>query len=692
MRKHALLISIGALALIRSLSGQQASQAPVSDQPPVVFKLEVNYVEVDALVVDDQGNFVRDLKKDDFKILEDGKPQEVSLYSLVDIPVERADRPLFAAQPIEPDVQTNSEPFQGRIYLIVLDDLQTDALRSALVKAAARRFVERYLGANDLAAVVHISGRSDAAQDFTSSRRLLLSAIDKFMGQKLRSATLEKMDAYQRNMDLRQGGAKLNDPLDSERGFQARSTIQSLKNLADAMAGVRGRRKALLYISEGIDYDIHDYFNSRYALTLLDDVRDTISAATRSNVNIYGIDPRGLTNLGDLAVEMAGLPDDPNQLIGFPSLQDELRISQDSLRVLSDETGGFAVVNTNDFPDAFERVVRENSSYYVLGYYPTNDKRDGKFRKIEVQVNRPGVKVRARKGYVAPRGKPTTKEADAAKGSPEVKEALNSPLQSSGLTLRVNATAFKGPAPNASIAIAVEADGRAFKFAEKEGKFEDVLELSVVAIDSKGKIQGVDHSALTMGLKPETRARLLQTGFRIVSKIDVPPGRYQLRVAAREVGGGTLGSVFYDLDVPDFGKQPFSMSGVVLASAERNQVPTARVDQLKDFLPAVPTTAREFRTSDELAVFAEVYDNEVKTPHQVDIVSSVLTDDGRVVFKNAEQRASSELGGSRGGFGYATRVPLKDLAPGSYVLKVEATSRLGNPQTATRQIQFRVQS
>lgn len=694
MRRHHLLVLASVILASSASSGQQPSgQAPPAQQPPVTFKVEVNYVEVDAVVTDEQGNFVRELKKEDFEVFEDGKPQAVSIYTPVDIPVERSDRPLFRQSPIEPDVVSNAQPFEGRLYLIVLDDLQTNPMRSALVKAAAHRFIERHLGANDLAAVVHSSGRADASQDFTSNPRLLLAAVDKFMGRKMRSATFDRLDSYQQNIDLRQGGARINDPNDSQRGFDARSTLITLKNLADALTGVRGRRKAMLYISEGIDYDIHDYFNSSYATTLLDDVRDTISAATRANVNIYGIDPRGLTNLGDEGIELGGLPNDPTSALGPQSLQDELRLSQDSLRVLSDETGGFASVNSNDFAGAFDRVVRENSSYYVLGYYPTNDKRDGKFRRIEVRVTRPGVRVRARKGYVAPRGKPATKPADPAKGSPDVREALNSPLQTSGFSMRATAAAFKGTAPNTTVAVIVEADGHSFKFAEKDSRFEDLLEISIMAIDHEGKIRGGDHNTLTLGLKPETYSRLGETGFRVVSKLDVPPGRYQFRVAAKESGGSALGSVFYDLEVPDFAKAPFSMSNIALTSLDRNRVPTARAELVKDFLPAVPSTARDFRVGDELVLFAEIYDNEGGKPHQVDITASILTDEGREVFKNQEQRASSELGGARGGFGYATRVPLKDLVPGLYVLKVDAASRLGGDgRQASREIQFRIKS
>jgi hypothetical protein len=118
---------------------------------------------------------------------------------------------------------------------------------------------------------------------------------------------------------------------------------------------------------------------------------------------------------------------------------------------------------------------------------------------------------------------------------------------------------------------------------------------------------------------------------------------------------------------------------------------TARPDdQLKAVLPAAPIGLRTFPQNDELALFAEIYDNSGKTPHKVDIVTSILTDDGRTMFKNEDQRDSSELQGAKGGYGFTTRVPLSELPPGDYVLSVDARSRLGDEAAASRQVRIRI--
>lgn len=683
---------------------QPATQAPAPGQapqgpPPVTFKLEINYVEVDAIVTDRSGNPILDLTLDEFEVYEDGRLQKVDVFSLVDIPVLQPERPLFADAPIEPDVGTNVGAGSGRLYVILLDDLHTHPMRSLLVKRAARQFIEQYMGANDLAAVLHTSGRADASQEFTSNKRLLTASVDRFMGRKIRSATLGRLDEYYRQRDTPQSGSsdgrtrRPGDPDDFERGYQARMALDTLKNVADYMTGIRGRRKALVFFSEGIDYDIYDVFESRDATTVMDSVRDAIGAATRANVAFYTIDPRGLTTLGDEAIEIGGLPDDPGLNLGPQSLLNELRLAQDSLRVLAEETGGVAAVNSNDFAGAFERIVKENSAYYVLGYYPTNDRRDGRLRKIEVRVTRPGAQVRARKGYVAPRGRaPQARGADAKEGtSAELRELLSSPMPAAGLPMMVHAAPFKGTAPNASVAITVQLDGRLFAFEEKDGQFHDSLELSMMAVDTAGKIRNGDRTTVELKLRPQTRQAVEAAGFRVQSRLDLPPGRYQLRVGGRTANSAATGSVFFDLEVPDFAKERFSMSGLMLTSVTAGVTPSGRLDEeLKELLPGPVTTVRDFVAADRLALFTEIYDNDAATPHSVDITTTVRADDGRVVFKTEDERSSAEIGGARGGFGYTAEIPLQEVAPGLYVLRVEARSRLKGAPVAARETMLRV--
>jgi VWFA-related protein len=686
------LLSALCLAL---LGATVLAQQPAQPQPPVTFRVEVNYVEVDAFVTDAQGNPVPGLTADDFEVLEDRKPQTISAFSLVNIPVERAERPLFASAPIEPDVQVNTGG-DGRLYMIVLDTLHTQPVNGLKVRAAARRFVERNMGANDVAAVVFTGSQSTDTQDFTGNKRLLLAAIDKFQGLKSPGATLTVTQDVNARIS-RQPGDPVRDALEFERALNARRSMERIRVLSDFLANVRGRRKAMLLFGEGVEYEFQDILGSTSASGVLETVRDAIGAATRANVAIYAIDPRGLANPD---ADLIGVPnnvgaDDPSLgRLGSRSIADELRTAQNSLRMVSDDTGGFAVLNQNDFTNAFDRIVRENSSYYVLGYYSTNDRRDGRFRTINVRVRRPGLMVRARRGYLAPRGRaPEASPASANTLLATANEALSSPLPVPGIPMQLFAAPYRGEAPNASIAIALEMGTQGFSFDDANGTSNDRVEVTMTAVDVEGKQRATVNHTVSLAIKPETMPRLRERGVRLLSQVDLPPGRYQLRAAAAEAGGQKTGSVIADVEIPDFSKGPVTMSGLSLTSSSASDAPTVKArDPLSQFLPGPPTTVREFTAGEELGLFAEFYENlRNAPPHKFDITTTIRTDDGRVVSMNTEERDSRELQGSVGGFGYMGVVSLKDLSPGLYVIHVEGRSRATGVEAGVgRDIQIRV--
>jgi VWFA-related protein len=672
-----------------------AGQTPAGAQGPT-FKVQVDYVEVDVLVTDGRGNYVRDLKKEDFQVFEDGKPQAVTNFSLVDIPIERAERPLFAKQAVEPDVRSNEQPFDGRIYVMLLDEAHTLPGNTNLVRRAAQKFIDEKLGANDLMAVVYargvVGGGEGAGQEFTNNKRLLGLAVQKFTGSEPRSATLNKLQDYINTSAQRRAGASLGPPQDmdrQEREFNARAMLEELTAVADWFGSVRGRKKTILLFSEGISYDIHDVFangGNNAASMITSRMQDFVRSATKANVSLYAIDPRGLMALSDGNIDLVsvGGGDANAAMLNERGLQAENTLARESLLTFAEETGGFAVVNTNGFANAYDRIVQENSSYYVLAYYPPNPKRDGKFHKIEVRVTRPGLSVRSRRGYANPTGKVPTPVKSVV--SEELRDALASPLPLSGLGMKVFAAPFKGAAPNASVLLAVELRGRDIKAAANSE-----IELAVFAVDAKGKMKASSRETLSLNLKPETKTRVEQTGLRFLSRLDVPAGQYQLRVAAHDLGGGALGSVLYDLEVPDFEKVPLTMSGLVLSSAAAGLEPTARPDaDLRQVLPGPPAASRSFAQNDQIAFFTDVYDNDLSQVHTLDITTTLTSDDGRVVFKKAEERSTADLAGKKGGFGHGGTIPLQEYQPGLYVLKVEARSRLGRNATAGREVQLTI--
>jgi VWFA-related protein len=688
---------IAALVLLLGTTlsaGQPATPAPIVQVP--TFRSAVEYVEVDAVVTDRQGNPVTNLQKEDFQVLEDGKPQTIAGLSFVDLPIDRTNRVSLPGGPVPPDIQSNERPFDGRVYVMVLDDLHVGADRTTSVKVAARQFIERYLGANDLMAVT-FTGRTDAVQEFTGNTRLLLNAVDTFVGGQLQSATLDKNDQYHRQIDLPAAGGStfVDDLSDRDRGSQAESMLVTLRQVAAWLGGIHGRRKTLLLFSEGIDYDLTDLLRGptqqpSAADAILNQIRDTLSMTARANVSIYGIDPRGLnTTAGEVTVSGFADQADPSTGVGLASLRGELSMSQASLRQLSDQSGGFAAVGTNSAAGVFERIVRDNSAYYVLAYYPPSTNPDGKFHSIEVKVNQPGLTVRARRGYAAPRAAPGTSARTATParvgGTPAaLSDAMNSLLPVSGLTIRLFAAPFKGPKRNASVMIGIEVSGDGL------GRSADSkLDLSFAALDRNAKVYGAWHDALPLHAGADTR--IGQTSIRVLNRLELPAGRYRLRAAAFDAEQKRVGSVVADLAVPDFDKDPIGMSGVTVSSLAGSTMTTAILDdQMKEALPAPFVALRSFAQSDELDLFAEIYDNSGKGPHKVDIVTTVLTGAGQQVFRQDVERDSTEFKGSKRAFRYMERLPLLALAPGSYVVSVEARSRLGKNPSATRQIPFQV--
>jgi VWFA-related protein len=202
MRRRLLLIPFAlACATVIVVAQQPATPPPGSDQSAVTFRTETNFVEVHAIVTDEKGAFVSGLSRDDFEVYEDGRLQAPTVFSLVDVPIERPFTPANATAPIESDVRATTRNFDGRVYILLLDDLNTNVTRTNNVRDVAKKFVAEYLGTNDMAAVVFTSGRQESGQELTSSRRLLMAAVDRFQGQKLPSAGAEKLAIHLRQVD-----------------------------------------------------------------------------------------------------------------------------------------------------------------------------------------------------------------------------------------------------------------------------------------------------------------------------------------------------------------------------------------------------------------------------------------------------------------------------------------------------------
>ena len=720
-----LTYALALLAVLTWVGRAGTAQEPTSDAsnagqptPLVTFRADANFVEVHAVVTDERGVFVQDLTQEDFEIYEEGEAKTPSAFALVDLPVAPRFTPAHQTDPVESDVRATTGRFEGRLYLLVLDDLHTLFARTVQVRDAARRFVERHMGADDLAAVVHTSGRVDGAQELTSSRRRLLAAIDQFQGRKLPSAGLERLAMHltevaqprddrdfddpaaagvdTRSADGLSDARLVRDASDAERGNNARRALTTVRDAAKRMADVHGRRKALLFFSEGIDYDIYEPFNRSWASAILNFAQDAVAAAQRSNVSVYGVDPRGLNQFGTETIGVQSLSLYPQlqygSVLGFAR---ELRLAQESLISLADQTGGMAVINTNDLDGALRRIAADSTRYYLLGYH--SDPQDWSadtFRKLEVRVKRPGLRVRARRGFVTP---PPEAPADGEREpegqpdtSPTLRVALSTLVPMGEVPIRVFAAPFTGAREDSSVLVVVEVGGRGFRFEERDGRFHENVELSIAAVDHRGNVRGGENQTLNLNFSPETHEWVSRTGVRLLARLDLPAGRYQIRVGVHETVGGTTGTVAYDLDVPDHSKIPFALSGLVLTSSYAASYATNAPDpQLQDLLPGPPTANRRFTPEETLTSFAEVYDRSSATAHAIDFDATVWRgSDGRAVFSSRDRR-TVEASDEPHTHGFATELPLADFSPGMYVLRVMATSSVGD-YSVFREVPFEV--
>jgi hypothetical protein len=331
-----------------------------------------------------------------------------------------------------------------------------------------------------------------------------------------------------------------------------RITLQVLDRVLLSLAATRGR-KSLILVSQGFIYDPQ-----------LDEFKDVVQTARRSNVAMYFVDTRGLGGMPSYMNAEFG-PAIDNQDVSA-AFGDELDQSAGA-EMLASDSGGFSVKNTNDLSKGFLRIADETKSYYLVGYRPTNTKMDGKFRKIEVKVARKDVKVRARKGYFAPIDAATLaaqKKKPEAPGDPDIQAALDSPYEEKAIPLRMSAWVFDETLlGKANTLIATDVDIRDFAFKEENGRFLDAVEfLLVVAHLETGEFYRFDQK-VDMKLLPATRDRMAKSWMPIVRDFELAPGSYQAKIVVRDANSRRLGTVVHEFTVPDLAK--LRASSVILS-------------------------------------------------------------------------------------------------------------------------------
>ena len=653
-------VFVTALVLAVALGAQvprRPGQPPVPEASPPLpqFKSSVDVVHLDVSVLDRDRRPVRGLRPSDFTILEDGKPQQISVFEAVDLRDVESPTASWHRE-VAPDVRVNTDVQERRLFLLILDDstLQSSPRALNTARDIARDVIDGF-GESDLAAVVFTRDNRNA-QDFTADRARLKAAVNKF------------------SIGFRDMGLPV--PGQDDGYFVGSST--TLERAVLTLSQLPDRRKSIIYVGQGVPANLDDTgfaapglppdggasavmagaLNSRIK-TQMDRV---FTEARRANVNVYTIDACGLRVPGEMAA--------PNVPICVPGLEVEY------LRIVADNTGGRAIVDTNDFKPGVKAILEENASYYLLGFNPAGGRQDGKFRRLEVHVNRADVTVRTRNGYRAEKASDVARRKSALETS-AASVALAGILPKSALPLQVTAVPFAIPGRKESaVAVTVGIRQPIRQNAERAVERVDLL---VSAFGVEGKAFG--SKRLTANVAIRAGASGLAE-YEVLSRIDLKPGRYQLRIGASVGTLSTHGSVYYDVDVPDFSSPAVSISGIVLSAPGGGEV--APRDALASVMPVIPTSRRTFSAGQQVSAFVRVYQGGngplVAVPIRVFLVDS----NGAVVMDRRQEVAVTQFVTKTRAANVLVPIPIDRLAAGEYLLKVESESNSKPIQRNTR--------
>jgi VWFA-related protein len=641
MKRRSIATMLLGLALAASLLAQEKAPstaqappaaAPAAQAPPAqteetpTFPTQLEQVIVDLVVTDKKGVPIRGLTAADMTVTEDGVKQDVVSFEAVELP----DKPA-AAPPPPPKVSSNTAPEEqrARTFVIVFDDTHITPWRANQAKAAVASFLEKGTREGDRVSLISTAGGTWWTARMEAGRQKLIDMVKGFDGRMIPDMSPERMSDYEalrihiyrdptaaervlRRYDtygvtqamqrgsgadsMRAGTA--DDPYVTGRAaevyFQAstrmRTTLDVMERALNGLAGARGR-KSLILVSEGFIHDIN-----------IDEFKRVNNAARRANTAIYFVNARGLEGVPAAMTAQFG-PALPEQDVGFAFAETFDAVA--GSEVVANESGGFTVRNTNDLSSGIQRIADETRVYYLLGYIPTNNTRDGKFRKIQVKLaSSKGREVRARKGYFAPTA--SGKSALVAKRGidPEIQSALDSPWAVDAIPLRM--THYVGDEKSlgkAAVLVTAEVDIRGLEFEEKEGRsLGDLQFLLVVAHRASGEFFRYDQG-VSMRLQPATRDRYNRFWFPITRDFELKSGDYQAKFVVRDTRSKRVGTVIHEFEVPPLGT--LRASTPVLSDTQQN--PNAVVTEGLPGGRLVPLARREFATGSDLLCQFEVY-------------------------------------------------------------------------------------
>jgi VWFA-related protein len=653
-----------ALATPGAMAWTPSSPQAPGQAPRATFKSGLDLVVVNVVVRDKAGMPVRGLTRDDFVVLEDGKPQTVSSFDFEEI--ENAAVPSMetttvlgalgrpaapaAATPAAGEARPTADMKDRRLIVLFYDlgAMQPEEVSRAV--QSGRDYVNAKMAPADILAVVSLTTSLAVDQDFTADRTALLAALNRLSPVEGSSAAAST-DA---EIAPDTGNAFVAD--DTEFNiFNTDRRLDALRAVADVLAGIE-QKKSIIYFSGGVTQQGMD--NQAALRTLVD-------RAVRANVSIYAADTRGLAALpagGDASTaSVRGTGAFSGRAMS--SQRESFSAAQDTLTTIAEDTGGKAFFDVNEFAEVFDKVVEDTSSYYLLGYTSTNPARDGRFRRIRVTLKQPGYKLEFRSGYYAPRDFAHSGRDDRAQ---QLQEKLLSDLPLTDLPVHGSAGYFRLQANRYFVPVWFIVPGSQVQFSRASDKERATLDVLGVIRDGQNRpvawIQ--DTVKLAVAATEEVRRRNVQYG----TSFELPPGLYRLKAVIRENQLGTIGSFDSTLVVPNLDRNPLKLSSVVLASQRQ---PVARKNASnplqRDGQELIANVARVVTAAQPMVFYYEAYDP--GSPARV--LSNLAFYKGTRRVLQTELVAAQHVNvADRKAVSFEMAVPAGSLEPGLYTCQI----------------------
>ena len=688
-------------------SGQQpAGQQPAGQQPAAspaggdqqnqqpVFRGGINFVRVDVIVDDKKEQPVTNLTQADFEVLEDGKPVSVEQFSLVK--VDGNPRP-GAPPPSEIRTRNDEELIANRddirVFVFFFDDYHVRRANSITVRDPLTRFVQNQLRPNDIVAIMYpLTPVTDLS--FTRNHNLVVGAINNFVGRKFDYTPVNQFEQNYARYSTDQVERIRNDVV-----------MGALRGLSVRLGSLREGRKSVIYVSEGFTAMLPPQMRRADASAPADPIQSAVAAgqqdsnreitaewfgqsdvysrmrevtdlANRNNTSFYSLDPRGLA---PFEFGFDDIPSGPPP--SFATDARALRMTQDTLRSLSEETDGRAIVNRNTLEQGLTAVVRDSSYYYLLGYN-SSAPNDGKFHQITVRVKRRDVNVRARRGFWA------ITPDDAVRAStptPDVAKPVQTALASiatsvqAGKYVRTWLGTERGEGGNTRVTLVWEP----LTFPPGDRR-EPAGRVSLLAATAAGNVVFRGRAPERPVVPAPTTGSLGAAGASVQAAalapqrltFDAPPGKVELRITVEGATGGTLDSEIRDLEVPDF-TTPQVLIGTPRLYRART-LPELRT--ITADANAVPAAGREFSRTERVLIRFNAYAPGTERPE----ATAVLLNRGGTKMSDVPVTASAVAGTT-----HEITLSLATIPAGEYLLEVTAKSAAGETKTL---IPFRVSS